>query len=72
MHRFPAEERKGFLRQAHSLLPSDGFAAIRTLIDEGFQAFNAARLGESCRIFTDKMLEKRSRHDHRADDCRGA
>ncbi len=27
-----------------------------TLIDEGFQAFNAARLGESCRIFCDKML----------------
>jgi deoxyhypusine synthase len=26
------------------------------LIDEGFQAFNAARIGEACRIFTDKML----------------
>ena len=25
-------------------------------IDEGFQAFNAARLGEACRIFSDKML----------------
>ncbi|HKT81859.1 MAG TPA: deoxyhypusine synthase, partial [Vicinamibacterales bacterium] len=33
-----------------------GSAAVRTLIDEGFQAFNAARLGEACRIFTDKML----------------
>jgi deoxyhypusine synthase len=33
-----------------------GSADIRTLIDEGFQAFNAARLGEACRIFTDKML----------------
>ena len=31
---------------------------VRTLIDEGFQAFNAARLGESCRIYTDKMLAK--------------
>ena len=30
---------------------------IRQLIDEGFQAFNAARLGEACRIFTDKMLD---------------
>jgi deoxyhypusine synthase len=29
---------------------------MRQLIDEGFQAFNAARLGEACRIFTDKML----------------
>jgi deoxyhypusine synthase len=33
-----------------------GSAEVRTLIDEGFQAFNAARLGEACRIFTDKML----------------
>src|SRR5262245_36097705 len=35
-----------------------GSAAVRTLIDEGFQAFNAARLGEACRIFSDKMLAK--------------
>jgi deoxyhypusine synthase len=34
-----------------------GSADIRHLIDEGFQAFNAARLGEACRIFTDKMLD---------------
>ena len=33
-----------------------GSADIRVLIDEGFQAFNAARLGEACRIFSDKML----------------
>src|SRR5258706_16068625 len=33
-----------------------GSADIRHLIDEGFQAFNAARLGEACRIYTDKML----------------
>jgi deoxyhypusine synthase len=33
-----------------------GSADVRTLIDDGFQAFNAARLGEACRIFTDKML----------------
>ncbi len=33
-----------------------GSADIHNLIDEGFQAFNAARLGEACRIFTDKML----------------
>src|SRR6266850_3887785 len=33
-----------------------GSADIHALIDEGFQAFNAARLGEACRIFTDKML----------------
>ena len=34
-----------------------GSADLRHLIDEGFQAFNAARLGEACRIFTDKMLD---------------
>jgi deoxyhypusine synthase len=34
-----------------------GSADVRHLIDEGFQAFNAARLGEACRIFTDKMLD---------------
>jgi deoxyhypusine synthase len=33
-----------------------GSADLRQLIDEGFQAFNAARLGEACRIFTEKML----------------
>src|SRR5512139_3277723 len=33
-----------------------GSAELRQLIDDGFQAFNAARLGEACRIFTEKML----------------
>jgi deoxyhypusine synthase len=33
-----------------------GSADIRALIDDGFQAFNAARLSEACRIFSDKML----------------
>ena len=33
-----------------------GSADVRRLIDEGFQAFNAARLSEACHIFTDKML----------------
>ena len=33
-----------------------GSAAVRTLIDEGFQAFNAGRLSEACQIFTEKML----------------
>ena len=33
-----------------------GSAEIRRLIDDGFQAYNAARLGEACHIFTDKML----------------
>ena len=33
-----------------------GSPDIHHLVEEGFQAFNAARLGEACRIFTDKML----------------
>jgi deoxyhypusine synthase len=33
-----------------------GSADVRRLIDEGFQAFNAARLSEACGIFTGKML----------------
>jgi len=33
-----------------------GSADVRHLIEEGFQAFNAARLSEACHIFTDKML----------------
>ena len=33
-----------------------GSPAIRELIDGGFQAFNAGRLSEACKIFTEKML----------------
>jgi deoxyhypusine synthase len=55
----PQKQRKGFLsgKPIRYYRPT-GAKAIRTLIDEGFQAFNAARLGEACRIFTDKMLSK--------------
>jgi deoxyhypusine synthase len=34
-----------------------GSADIRALIDDGFQAFNAARLAEACHIFADRMLD---------------
>ena len=33
-----------------------GSAEVRALIDDGFQAFNAARLSEACHIFSEKML----------------
>src|SRR3954466_268422 len=33
-----------------------GSQELRHLVDEGFQAFNAARLSEACAIFSDKML----------------
>jgi deoxyhypusine synthase len=34
-----------------------GSPDVRRLIDDGFQAFNAARLSEACRIFSEKMLD---------------
>ena len=34
-----------------------GSAEVRRLIDDGFQAFNAGRLSEACRVFTDRMLD---------------
>src|SRR6186997_828721 len=37
-----------------------GSAEIRHLVDEGFQAFNAARLSEACAIFSEKMLASES------------
>jgi deoxyhypusine synthase len=37
-----------------------GSAEVRQLIDHGFQAFNAGRLSEACRIFTEKMLDPAS------------
>jgi deoxyhypusine synthase len=33
-----------------------GSADVRALIDDGFQAFNAGRLSEACKIYADKML----------------
>ena len=33
-----------------------GSAEVRDSIEHGFQAFNAGRLGEACRIYTEKML----------------
>ena len=38
-----------------------GSSDVRKLIDDGFQAFNAGRLSEACRIYTDGMLN--SDHD---------
>ncbi len=37
-----------------------GSADIRALIDDGFQAFNAARLSEACHIYADRMLDPAS------------
>jgi deoxyhypusine synthase len=55
----PGSSRKDYLagQRIRYYRPTGG-PQIRRLIDEGFQAFNAARLGEACRIFTDKMLAR--------------
>jgi len=37
-------------------LPITGKETLATLIDESFLAYNAARLKEGCRLFTEKML----------------
>ena len=37
-----------------------GSADITALVDDGFQAFNAARLSEACHIYADKMLAPES------------
>jgi len=55
----PQKSPKSFLSgKAIRYYRPRGSADVRRLIDEGFQAFNAARLGEACRIYTDKMLAK--------------
>jgi deoxyhypusine synthase len=62
-HRAPSEKgplgssRQSFLTgQPIRYHRPRGSADVRRLIDEGFQAFNAGRLSEACRIFADKML----------------
>jgi len=52
-HRAPSSYLSG--KQIRYYRPA-GSADVRRLIDEGFQAFNAARLSEACHIFSDKML----------------
>jgi deoxyhypusine synthase len=49
--------RQQFLsgKPIHNYRPK-GSAEIRYLVDEGFQAFNAARLSEACQVFAGKML----------------
>jgi deoxyhypusine synthase len=37
-----------------------GSADIKALVDDGFQAFNAARLSEACHIYADRMLAPES------------
>ncbi len=34
-----------------------GSEEVRRLIDDGFQAFNAGRLSEACRVYADRMLD---------------
>jgi deoxyhypusine synthase len=59
-HRAPGSPQKG-PRKYLSGKPityyrPTGHPAVRSLIDNGFQAFNAGRLSEACSIYVDKML----------------
>lgn len=53
----PAQGRKNYLsgRPIRYYRPT-GSPQVRDLIEHGFQAFNAGRLGEACRIYSEKML----------------
>ena len=57
-HRHPgAPAAKGALSgKAIGFYRPKGSSEVRHLIDEGFQAFNAARLSEACQVFAEKML----------------
>jgi deoxyhypusine synthase len=54
----PGHARQSFLtgKPIKYYRPKGG-PAVRQLIDEGFQAFNAGRLSEACEIFAGKMLD---------------
>ena len=53
----PGKSRSAFLsgKPIRNYRPQ-GSPEIRRLIDEGFQAFNAGRLSEACKIFSEKMI----------------
>jgi deoxyhypusine synthase len=59
-HRAPGSPRKS--RQAFlsgkpiRYYRPKGSPEVKRLVDEGFQAFNAARISEACEIFSEKML----------------
>jgi deoxyhypusine synthase len=57
----PTRSQRSFLtgRPIRYYRPT-GDPAIRHLIDNGFQAFNAGRLSEACAIFSDKMLDPKN------------
>ncbi len=57
-HAIVGKSKSRFLK-ANQILP-DGIkkgARVRELIDETFLAYNAARLREACKVFTESMLE---------------
>jgi deoxyhypusine synthase len=58
----PQHGRKNYLsgRPIRYYRPT-GSEQVRHLVEHGFQAFNAGRLGEACRIYSEKMLS--AEHD---------
>jgi len=56
-HRF-AKGKRQFLRGKRILPnPITGLESLADLVDDAFQAYNAARLQEACRLFAERMLE---------------
>ena len=54
----PARTRQQFLSgKPIRYYRPQGSPGVRTLVDDGFQAFNAGRLSEACQVFTQKMLD---------------
>jgi deoxyhypusine synthase len=57
----PGRTRRPYLTgQPITYYRPTGDPSVRTLIDSGFQAFNAGRLAEACHIFSDKMLDPKN------------
>src|SRR5206468_7076487 len=55
----PMTTRKDFLRgQRIDPKPITGRETVPELVDNAFLAYNAGRLGEGCRLFSERMLEE--------------
>jgi deoxyhypusine synthase len=53
-----AKKKSKFLSGKHiDPTPIDNKTTLADLVDESFMAYNAARIREACRLFTNKMLE---------------
>jgi deoxyhypusine synthase len=59
-HRFSGGKEKFLCGKRILPKPITGKETLEALIDNAFLAYNAARLGDACRLFTEKMLAPRT------------